>query len=348
MTIVALGIVCNGRMLGSSNAAAQTIQVALDTGTVTPSTSQEKLAGVTAIERVTYYRRFLKLPAVTEDTAMSARALEQARAQLQTLSASASRGSGLVSEANGGPGVRVTSKSGYGAGGGGNPTTILAIAGVSGSLSGGEIIDRMMAMPFTALRIIDPQLVKIGFGLQCDAGSCVAIMSPRRGLDKPTRLELYEPSDADRFWNPNLGPIPPTPGRLMAAVEFPPDGGLMPKLAYSGGDWPSPLAACPEYSTPSGPPIILQLGKGASGDNPEISSPALTRDGQRVDACLIQASSFGRGDNDEAKKNPAREDLSAFGAVIMIPREPLAPASRYAVSMTADSTNYSWSFRTQP
>ena len=289
---------------------------------------------MSAIERITYYRRFLKLPAASEDSAMSARALEEAQAQLQNNHASG----GAETKS---PVTRVTSKSGIL-----NPTTTLAISPTNGSLSGGEIIDLMMAMPLAALKIIDPQLARVGFGSQCDGTVCVAVMSVRRGLDKSTRLEFYEASDADRFWNPNLGPIPPTPGRLISAIEFPPDGGVTPRLAYNGGDWPNALEVCPDYSTPTGPPIILQFGKGTSTDAPEVSTHSLTRDGQNVAHCLVQQSSFGGPDDPSAKKNPVWQYLLAFGAVIMIPREPLAPSSTYSVSITADSINNSWSFRT--
>jgi hypothetical protein len=290
---------------------------------------------MSAIDRITYYRRFLKLPAASEDSAMSARALEEAQAQLQSIHAS-----GVDAKA---PATRVTSKGGYL-----NPTTTLAISQLKGTLTGGEIIDRMMAMPFTALRIIDPQLARVGFGSQCDGTVCAAVLSVRRGLDKAARLELYEASDADRYWNPNLGPIPPTPGKLISAIEFPPDGGVTPGLAYGGGDFPNALAACSDYSAPTGPPIILQLGKGASSDGPEVSAHSLTRNGQNVEHCLVQQSSLGSADDESVKKNPAWQFLLGFGAVIMIPREPLTPSSTYAVSITADSNNSSWSFRTGP
>lgn len=296
-----------------------------------------QVSGMKAIDRITFYRRFLKLPAASEDSAMTARAQEEARSQLQNIRDSAGRTSSNAKT----PVTMVTSRGAYS-----NPTVTLAISQADGSLSDGEVIDRMMAMPLTALRIIDPQLARVGFGSQCEGAVCAVVMSVRRGLDKSTRLELYEASDADRYWNPNLGPIPPTPGRLISAIEFPPDGGVTPGLAYTGGDWPNALAACPDYSAPTGPPIILQLGKGTSSDAPEVSAHSLTRDGQNVAHCLVQQSSFGSLDDESAKKNPVWQYLFAFGAVVIIPRGQLAASSTYSVSITADSSNYSWSFRT--
>ncbi len=216
------------------------------------------------------------------------------------------------------------SRNQYGPDGGGNPSTGLLISGINASVDGGVLIDRMMAMPFAALRLIDPQLVRVGFGAQCEPGVCSAVISIRRGLDKSARLDLYESSESDRFWNPMLGPFPATRGQLKTPFEFPPDGGKMPLLAYSGGDWPSSLATC-QYATPTGPPIILG-------------------DGNPVEHCLLQATSFTSDHEDE--KNAGHRDLSAFGVVIIIPRQPLSMSSTYAVSITADSKDYSWSFRT--
>lgn len=290
---------------------------------------------MTAVDRMAYYRRFLKLPTAAEDSALSAKAAEEAQSQLQTLKAS---GGDSGSAGQSGPIAKVTSKSGFM-----NPTTTLAVSKVNGTMSGGDMVDRMMALPFTALKVIDPQLARVGFGLQCDSGVCAAVMAVRRGLDKATRLELYEATDADRYWNPNLGPVPPTPAKLNNPVEFPPDGGLAPELAYTGSDWPAPLSACPGYSAPTGPPIILQLGKGASNDGPDVSAHTLTHDGQDVTHCLIAQTSL---EGEGAHSNPIWQYLNGFGAVIIIPREPLAPSSSYSVSITADSNNNSWTFRT--
>ena len=118
----------------------------------------------------------------------------------------------------------------------------------------------------------------------------------------------------------------------------------MPGLAYSGGDWPSSLGTC-QYSTPTGPPIILELGSGVSKDvDPDVTATSMTKDGSPVEHCLVQAKSFAGAPEDE--KNAGHRDLSAFGVVIIIPRQPLAVSSTYAVSVTADSKDYSWSFRT--
>ena len=288
---------------------------------------------MSAADRIAYYRKFLKLPTASEDDTLTKRATDEAQAQLQTVRAAGA--AGQASEST----ITVTSKNLMM-----NPTVTLAISKVNGTISGGDVIDRIMALPFTALRVIDPQLARVGFGLQCDGRVCAAAMIVRRGLDKSTRLELYEASDADRYWNPNLGPIPPTPAKLTNPVEFPPDGGLAPELASDESDWPAPLSVCSGYAAPTGPPIILQVGKGASNDGPDVSAHTLTHDGQEVTHCLITQTSL-EGENG-SHSSPIWQYLNGFGAVIIIPREPLEPSTTYSVSITADSNNNSWSFRT--
>lgn len=284
----------------------------------------------------------MNLAEVSEDQAMSGRDREEAHSSLGNLSASADTHPG--SAMNTAPVVEVRSRNSYEENGSGAPTTELSIAPASTPLDEAGLVDRLMAMPFTALSLIDPQLTEVGFGAECGPSLCIAEISVKRGLAKDARLAIYEGSDSDRFWNARLGPIPPTRGRLKTAVFFPPDGVITPIRTYNGREWPNPLQAC-GYSAPSGPPLILQLGSGTSPtSNPEVAEHSLTRDGQNVEHCLIQPSTFrSRNPGEEAA---GQHDLAAFGAAIIFPREPLEPSGNYSVSITADSTKYSWSFKT--
>ncbi len=296
------------------------------------------------VDRINYYRRLMNLPEVSEDEAMSERNRSEAHSSLENLSTPASVSALLDSGTHAMPAVVVLTRNTYGPDGAGAPETEVSISPFSTSLDGSFLVDRVMGMPFTALRMIDPQLTQVGFGAECTPSLCVAVISVKRGLIKDLRLEIYEGSESDRFWNARLGPIPPTRGRLKTPVYFPPDGVITPVRAYRGGDWPDPLQSC-GYSAPSGPPLILQLGSGTSQSaDPDISDHALTLDGRSIEHCLIQPSSF--HSKNPPEETAGRRDLSAFGAAIIIPREPLSPSSNYAVSITADSTKYSWSFRT--
>jgi len=298
------------------------------------------------VDRINYYRRLMNLPEVSEDEAMSERDRSEAHSSLENYSTPASVSALLDSGTKALPAVGVLTKNAYGLDGAGAPETEVSISPVSTSLDGNFLVDRLMAMPFTALRVIDPQLTQVGFGAECTPSLCVVVISVKRGLTKDLRLQIYEGSESDRFWNARLGPIPPTRGRLKTPVFFPPDGVITPVRAYRGGDWPNPLQAC-GYSSPSGPPLILQLGSGSSqSSDPDISEHELTLDGRSIEHCLIQPSSFPSSNPSEG--TAGERDLSAFGAAIIISREPLSPSGNYEVSITADSTKYSWSFRTGP
>ena len=323
-------------MFGARGALAQGAS-AQNSALTTPASSSM------VVDRINYYRRLMNLTELSEDQAMSDRDRSEAHSSLNNLSA-AGPVSALSDSSAAMPAIEVLSRNMYEQNGSGAPTTELSITPAATPLDGGGMVDRLMAMPFTALRVIDPQLTEIGFGAECSPNACIAEISVKRGLTKDARLEIYEGSESDRFWNARLGPIPPTRGRLKSPVYFPPDGVITPVRAYLGGDWPRPLGAC-GYSAPSGPPLILQLGTGASpSSDPEISEHSLTRDGQSIEHCLIQPSSFRNSNADE--QAAGQRGLSAFGAAVIIPRAPLAPSGNFTVSITADSTKYSWSFKT--
>lgn len=333
--IIFAAILSRSMMLDPAAALAQSAPLALET----PAASSM------VVDRINYYRRLMNLPEVSEDAAMSERDRTDAHSSLDNLPTSGPASATMDTATNATPVVSVLSRNTYEQNGSGAPETKLSISPSSASLDGSLLVDRVMGMPFTALRLIDPQLTQIGFGAECTPSLCVAVISVKRGLEKDLKLQIYEGSESDRFWNARLGPIPPTRGRLKTPVFFPPDGVITPILAYRGGDWPGPLRTC-GFSGPSGPPLILQLGSVTSQSNdPEITERTVTaRDGHSIENCLIQPSSFHSGN--PVEQTAGQQDLSAFGAAIIIPREQLSPSDSYTVSITADSTKFSWTFRT--
>ena len=167
---------------------------------------------------------------------------------------------------------RIVGRPTYGPDGLGAAPTAFVFKGLGRRFTGAEILNRMAAMPFAALRFLDPQLAEIGFGSACSKGECCALVTMQRGLAKPLRIKMFVATERDRTWNAALGPIPPTRGRLKMPVEFPPPGAATTTLAYRGGDWPNPIAVCPGYALPTGPAVILELGAGSNGaDDPLIS-----------------------------------------------------------------------------
>lgn len=177
-------------------------------------------------------------------------------------------------------------------------------------------IDKWMSGPFHAVNVLDPRLQTIGFGSyrELDGGlQMAAALDTFRGLGDPT------------------GSFP---------VFYPAQGKVLPVRMYSGGETPDPLSACPGFTTPSGPPIIVQFGSGFTSVN--VTAHTFKQGATSLEHCIYTETSY-------TNPNPehqalGRSFLSSRDAVIIIPRTPLTPGASYAVSLTANGQTYTWSF----
>ncbi len=178
-------------------------------------------------------------------------------------------------------------------------------------------IDVWMACPFHRLPMLNPRMRTASYGDYCENGVCVVLLDLAGALDRiPMNASMVHP------------------------VEFPPDGSTM-NLEGASGEWPDPLSSCPGYAEPTGLPISLQT---AYFRPVKMESFSLIRsDGAKLDACPIDAASYVNPDPQTQKRG--RSILESFGAVILIPREPLRP-DLYKVAISTDNGDYSWSFRT--
>ncbi|HJU29472.1 MAG TPA: FHA domain-containing protein [Candidatus Binataceae bacterium] len=174
-----------------------------------------------------------------------------------------------------------------------------------------------ISLPFHRLWILNPNLLRAGYGQYCEMGVCVGAVDV--GTD--------------------IVPLRDTIAPYPKPIEFPPDGSTLPVLSAEG-EWPDPLTACPGYSQPMGLPVTLQLG---SYVDPKLTAYSLRNDGDgsALDVCAFDAATY--TNPDPAQQARGRSVLSMFGAVVMIPRAPLAPGA-YTVSITADGRPYEWSF----
>lgn len=295
-----------------------------------------------ALERVNKYRTMARLPAVVEDRALSDGCAKHSRYLVKnrlTQAGLALTGggmpAGLLGESQGNAwfsreGLAATRR-GY------------AFAGGETPKDGRAVVDLWMTMPLRSLLVLDPQLAALGYGSYCEANDCAAMVSGRFGLEKAVRLGLFEGSAADLLWNPHNGPIPQSEGRLRSPVEFPPNGSTVAVVSYSGQEWPDPLASCPGYAAPTGHPMTLQIGKGSNSDGSfTVSAHSFSSNGQPLDHCVFDAATYA---NPTAYEQSLwRSQLAISGTVVLIPRAPLVPGASYAVSITADSKTYEWSF----
>jgi len=296
--------------------------------------------------RANYYRAMAKLPPIVEDPAISAAALNHARYLVKNGIA----GGDIVL---GQPNIHsqmpqdsfrweVKGKPYFTDDGATAGRDGVIVSAPQINLSGVEFVDRVMTMPFSGLLPMVPQLSIVGLGAYCEAGQCAIVIPGRYALAKPIRIALYDGPASDRMWNPNLGLIPMEKGRLRTPVEFPPDGATVNLQSFAGEDYPDPLSSCPGYRAPTGAPISIQLGEGYGPEGSlEVSSGVVTRDGAQLDTCLITSASY-VGRNPEQTEY-GKAGLARFGAVIILPREPLAPGT-YKVALKESDKLYQWSF----
>jgi hypothetical protein len=217
------------------------------------------------------------------------------------------------------------------------------IRGTGPVTDGTSLVDEQAART-DSLAVLDPQLASVGFGIFCAKDDCVGVIIYRRGLTKSQFLSLYEGNSME--WNPMLGTMPFTSARLRKPIEFPSGGMQFPSRAFRGGDYPDPLAACHGYSAPTGVPIVLQLGAPMEGEDVKMSSNSLSEDGSQIETCSFDSTSYANPDGYQQSR--FRDGLRAYGAVVVIPKNPLQPGHQYTVSIVADSQPYSWSFSVAP
>jgi uncharacterized protein YkwD len=178
--------------------------------------------------------------------------------------------------------------------------------------------------PFHRAQLVNPELTQVGFGQVCARVGCVSA--------------LDSVSDA---------PLAPATGRLLAEpIKVPPDGATV-KTPGFGGEWPSPVASCPGYST-SSPAITLQLGMWVPA---KIGAASLTQTtgaaaGTKVATCAYD--SEGYTNPDAGAQRAGRRVLTSYGEVVMMVRDPLAAGETYRVAMTVSGKPYSWSFTAAP
>jgi uncharacterized protein YkwD len=186
-------------------------------------------------------------------------------------------------------------------------------------------IDTWMTGPFHMLGIINPQLLSTGFGDYSEGQPLVAgaAGAPAQRFDVQYGATL----DTLR----GTGELPAV---VRFPVRYPESGRSIPNLAYEGGENPDPLAYCPGYTVPTGPPIALSLGGNAA---PKVTKTSLRSGDQELPHCWF----------DEGKyKTPAvaQLTLARHHTIIVIPKAQLSRGSGYTISITTGGTEHKWTF----
>ena len=185
-------------------------------------------------------------------------------------------------------------------------------------------IDDWITGAFHRLPLLSPRLEHVGYAQDCENNLCVAAMNAQSDVARAASASLYK-----------------TP------VEFPPAGAVL-GLKWFTAEMPNPLSACPNYTKPTGVPITIQLGNFIAIKLGPFSIKQLDASGAatEIDACGFDSSTY--TNPDPAIQQAARDTLNAYGAVVVVPREPLIPGSRYGVSLTANGHPYNWQFSVAP
>lgn len=174
-------------------------------------------------------------------------------------------------------------------------------------------IGNWMEGPFHRLWILNPALRRAGYGQFCEDSYCVAALNLGDGIEHMAA------------------------GALPSPVLFPPQGATLAMRSF-GNEWPNPLTSCEGYSAPAGLPLTIQVGRIITA---QLSAYSIVRDGEALEACGIDASSY--RNPVPAEQERVRDVLHSLGAVVIIPRHPLSEGS-YDASATVNGREYKWSF----
>ncbi len=198
----------------------------------------------------------------------------------------------------------------------GQSSNVLAEIGIQ--LTDSQAVDKWMSGPFHAVNVLDPRLQSIGFGSYREfdhAFQTAAALDTFRGLGD-------------------------VPDRVQYPVFYPAQGKALPVSHYSGGETPDPLSACPGYTAPSGPPVIVQFGTGFTPVN--VTDHSFQQGATPLEHCLYTETSYTHPDPQQQALG--RSFLSGRDALVIIPRQPLTPGASYTVSLIANGQSYTWSF----
>ena len=121
-------------------------------------------------------------------------------------------------------------------------------------------------------------------------------------------------------------------------ILFPTDGSTVPVGKVDSLEVPDPLASCPGYALPVGLPITIQLGSGYRG---RMESYSVEGPSGAVETCGFDWLTY--RNPDPSTQEAARKALAMFGAIVLIPRRPLA-AGVYRISVATGRQTFKWSF----
>jgi hypothetical protein len=183
-------------------------------------------------------------------------------------------------------------------------------------------IDFWMAGPFHAVAMLDPQL------------HATALGSYREAIG-------YWHMGATLDWRRGLGELAPG---VTFPIFYPRDGGELWLTRHPGYEFPDPLASCPGYVAPTGPPLFVQLGSGTI--TPQVTAHDFSDDNGSLPHCVFDETSY--HNPSASMQQSGRLILNSRDAVVLMPQTPVTVGKSYTASITSSGITYTWHFTVVP
>jgi hypothetical protein len=197
-----------------------------------------------------------------------------------------------------------------------------AVSNLAGSLRADEpdawAVDTWMQGPFHAVGILDPALRQVGFGIH----------RAHKG-----RIQTAAGLDVIR------GRAASAPPSFTYPVVWPADGTTVP-LSEGIEEYPNPLASCRGFKTPTGLPLIVQVGAGEGV--PQVTASWIFDGDHPVAHCVFDESTY--RNRNQAEQRLGRSILAARDAIVLIPRDPLVRGRSYRALIEVDGRHIDWTF----
>jgi hypothetical protein len=257
----------------------------------------------TWLDRLNFYRASAALPPVTEEPALSAPVALHARYMVMhdIISHSEKR--------------RYTAATVEGA-------AAAAASNLAGSLRADEpdawAVDTWMQGPFHAVGILDPALRQVGFGIH---------RAHNGRVQTAAALDVIHGRTASAL------------SSFTYPVVWPADGMTVP-LSQGIEEFPNPLSSCRGFKTPTGLPLIVQVGSGEGV--PHVTGSWIFDGDHSLSHCVFDESTY--RNRNKAQQRLGRSILSGRDAIILIPREPLMHGHSYRAMIDVDGRHIDWTF----
>jgi len=184
-------------------------------------------------------------------------------------------------------------------------------------------IDSIMVAPFHGLGFIDPLVRGFGLGYLRDPHSLT-----------PLRSASVVDVIGDRATS--------LPEGVSYPILWPAPGQTLPFTGFDGLEYPNPV---PLAKPPFGCPLIVQTGRFDKA--PRVTSWTLLRDdGEPLSCFEIDETTYLNSNSQEQALG--RSVLRGRNAIILIPRSPLVPGRSYTASLINHGELIRWSFNVSP